>query len=402
MKKTNILFCLIVVSTISFAQNTIPTTTVNGALEIMDSLKVTKDITAKADMTVIGEMTTGDVLTAQENVIAQKDLRVDGNVFVNHDLNISGKVDSKNGYTFGGTKGLFYTPASGLIGETFQLGESAKLPSYECETPSSEPWNNFYYQGNFVSYLPTGSGTGQTNAAVRLGIAPWNGNALIDVSGVDANGSGTNSLEINTFCKRNTYINMGWDLNPATFKNGGRVYMGAEVQMQRNLKIGYDGLSTLDVNTTIEVNQNENNANAIKVKTWNHSIKSFNVEALDGKSYFTVYGNGRTNIGEKKPLAPHSDAMLSVDGKITAKSLYILKPSSWADFVFKNPNMEPLESIEKFILKNKHLPGLPSEEDVLKNGYDMNEMDAKLLEKIEELYLHIIELEKEIKQLKKK
>ena len=92
--------------------------------------------------------------------------------------------------------------------------------------------------------------------------------------------------------------------------------------------------------------------------------------------------------------------MLAVDGKIACKSLYVTKPSSWADVVFKNNTLETLESVEKYIALNNHLPNIPSEKDILTNGYDINEMDAKLLAKIEMLYLHIIELEKEIKQLK--
>jgi hypothetical protein len=117
---------------------------------------------------------------------------------------------------------------------------------------------------------------------------------------------------------------------------------------------------------------------------------------------FQVYGDGRTYIGLRRPQPPHNDAMLSVDGKVACKSLYVLKPLSWADYVFKDKKTETLENVEKYINENKHLPGIPSEEEVLTNGYDINEMDAKLLSKIETLYLHIIELEKEIKQLKNK
>ena len=91
-----------------------------------------------------------------------------------------------------------------------------------------------------------------------------------------------------------------------------------------------------------------------------------------------------------------------MSGKIVCKSLFVLKQATWADFVFHKKEIESLESVEKYINANKHLPGIPSEKEVLENGYDMNEMDAKLLEKIETLYLHIIALEKEIKELKNK
>lgn len=123
---------------------------------------------------------------------------------------------------------------------------------------------------------------------------------------------------------------------------------------------------------------------------------------VNGTAKMVIKNDGKVRIGTLSPTAPHTDALLAVDGKVACKSLYVLKTTSWADFVFKRNELEKLEDVEKFINKNKHLPGIPSEEEVLTNGYDVNEMDAKLLEKIETLYLHIISLEKEIKDLKNK
>lgn len=60
----------------------------------------------------------------------------------------------------------------------------------------------------------------------------------------------------------------------------------------------------------------------------------------------------------------------------------------------------PLEQVDSFIRQNKHLPGVPSAEQVVKEGIDMATMDAKLLEKIEELTLYMIELKKENDVLK--
>ncbi|MBK9286033.1 MAG: hypothetical protein IPM51_17190 [Sphingobacteriaceae bacterium] len=122
----------------------------------------------------------------------------------------------------------------------------------------------------------------------------------------------------------------------------------------------------------------------------------------DSISSFQVDGDGRTRIGVSKPKQPHTDAMLSVDGKIVGRSLYILKPDTWSDFVFTENRKEKLQDVKQFIDKQKHLPGMPSEEEVIQNGYNVNEMDAKLLEKIELLYLHVIDLENEIKILKGK
>lgn len=98
----------------------------------------------------------------------------------------------------------------------------------------------------------------------------------------------------------------------------------------------------------------------------------------------------------------HEDALLQVDGKVACKSFYVLKPSTWADEVFKRDNKIDLNEIEKYIRKYHHLPGMPSEEEIFKNGYDINDMNARLLSKIEELYLIIISLKNKITELEKK
>lgn len=61
-----------------------------------------------------------------------------------------------------------------------------------------------------------------------------------------------------------------------------------------------------------------------------------------------------------------------------------------------------LQATEAFIKKHGHLPNMPSEKEVTENGIDLAKTNARLLEKIEELTLHMIRLEKEINQLKNK
>lgn len=193
-------------------------------------------------------------------------------------------------------------------------------------------------------------------------------------------------------------------------KNAGNVGIGTsnpreKLEVNGNARIGADGVSepSVDPNTALTIYQSGSGKKALKFRTWDNSLPVIYIENTNfpNKSLFTVYGNGFTRIGEQTPLAPHTDAHLAVSGKIVCQSLYVLNPTSWADFVFKNKDLEKLETVEKYINENKHLPGIPSEEEIYANGYNINEIDAKLLEKIETLYLHIISLEKEIKELKK-
>jgi hypothetical protein len=75
--------------------------------------------------------------------------------------------------------------------------------------------------------------------------------------------------------------------------------------------------------------------------------------------------------------------------------------ADWADYVFaKEYKLKSINELETFVKENKHLPNVPSAEEVVKEGVDMAKMDAKLLEKIEELTLYVIQQQKEIELLK--
>ena len=68
-----------------------------------------------------------------------------------------------------------------------------------------------------------------------------------------------------------------------------------------------------------------------------------------------------------------------------------------SDFVFKKEyNLPTLEEVEKHIAEKAHLENISSNEEVLKNGINLGEMNAKLLQKIEEMTLYMIEQKKKI------
>jgi len=91
---------------------------------------------------------------------------------------------------------------------------------------------------------------------------------------------------------------------------------------------------------------------------------------------------------------------LAVDGKVMAKEIKVAT-DGWADFVFdKNYQNMSLSDLEKFITENHHLPGLPTASQVEKDGIHLGEMNKALLQKIEELTLHMIAMDKEMNLLK--
>lgn len=95
---------------------------------------------------------------------------------------------------------------------------------------------------------------------------------------------------------------------------------------------------------------------------------------------------------------------LAVAGGILADRIKVAVPGSaqWADYVFaKEYKLMPLAEVEQFVKVNKHLPNVPSAADMVKEGNDLVKTDAKLLEKIEELTLYLIEMKKQNEQLAK-
>lgn len=111
------------------------------------------------------------------------------------------------------------------------------------------------------------------------------------------------------------------------------------------------------------------------------------------------YVNGRVAIGPTDHYA--SGFALSVNGKIITDELRVMLEPSWPDYVFEeNYDLKPLAEVGRYIQENKRLPGVASAKEVAEQGLDLGEMQKVQMEKIEELFLYIIALEKEMKELK--
>ncbi len=96
--------------------------------------------------------------------------------------------------------------------------------------------------------------------------------------------------------------------------------------------------------------------------------------------------------------------LLAVNGKVGAKEVQVETTSdAWPDYVFASDyQLQSLAEVEQFIHANKHLPGVPSAQEVGEEGINLGEMNAILLQKIEELTLHMIALEKKNEALEAK
>ena len=92
---------------------------------------------------------------------------------------------------------------------------------------------------------------------------------------------------------------------------------------------------------------------------------------------------------------------LSVNGKVACEEVRVEVAGNWPDYVFQQDYpLMPLTEVEKAIKKNGHLPGIPAAAVVESEGLDMGDMQKRMMEKIEELTLHLIQQSKDIEQLK--
>ena len=113
----------------------------------------------------------------------------------------------------------------------------------------------------------------------------------------------------------------------------------------------------------------------------------------DGSTYIG-FGDGANNSWVKI----FNNRIMRVNGTIMATEVKVTA-DVWADYVFKPTyKLMPLNQVEQYVNTNSHLPEMPSAAEVSKNGLNMGEMQNKLLQKVEELTLYMIDQQKTINQ----
>lgn len=121
---------------------------------------------------------------------------------------------------------------------------------------------------------------------------------------------------------------------------------------------------------------------------------SFDLDVA-GESSF----DGRVKIGAAN-FPTSAFHKLAVGGGIFAEEVTV-QVQPWPDYVFESGyELKSLPEVEHYIQQEKHLPGVKNAAEIGKNGLDLGEMQKAQMEKIEELYLHVIEMDKQLKTLK--
>lgn len=404
----------------------------------------------------LGETTVAGAWDKQGNAIDGTDFIGSTNgvslVFKVNNLR-SGLIDFNFGNTlFGYRAGVSLTPSGSQGVNNLALGNQAMqattLGSYNVALGGSALYNNQTGSNNnaigFEALFANTSGS--NNSAIGFGTLRQNNgisNTAMGYESMKGNTSGSFNMAYGTFSltsnqtgdanaglgfealrnniggSRNVamgnqalFSNIGGDENTAL---GGRAGYGNQTG-SRNVFIGYRAGEVETSSNMLYISNNESSNPLIKGSFSSSApwIK-FNVKATSGSptptttGYLAIgdfdtapAGAGAGGLGLPSSFTAGAYRLYVQDGILTEKLKVALRNSSdWADYVFApDYKLAPLEEVESFIKANNHLPNVPSADEMANNGLDVSKTSAKLMEKIEELTLYMIELNKEVKALK--
>ncbi|WP_062057775.1 tail fiber protein [Sediminicola sp. YIK13] len=255
-----------------------------------------------------------------------------------------------------------------LLATAFAWSQSTVNPNtgnaYLLFGPNSS-WGQYFQVG--------GNGRVTPNA----GIFATNGNLHLDSK------DGAFSTYVNYYSKGNTILNgQGGNVGIGTTGPGAKL----EVKSSNGLRT----LLNMNEQSAISFLPNNGNSYFHISHGLNNDLVISQGGIVGGGNLMVIKNMGNIGIGTNSP-----DSKLTVKGKIHVEEVKVDLSVPGPDYVFKDDyELRSLEEIQKFIKENGHLPNIPSAKEMEENGVELGVMNMKLLEKIEELTLYIISLEK--------
>jgi hypothetical protein len=297
--------------------------------------------------------------------------KLNGNATVSNTLIVNGQLN------FAGA-GVKYTPSSstspaylvfGSLTGPINININPAFPA--CISAPVQTVNAF--QGILQSYGLDASGA---QGAMTMGFDGANG--LIDLAGA-VGGSVPSRLLLNYYCGKDIYMCSGTDK--------GFVVVG------QNLEIGS---VPRDVNTSLRVSGDLTNAITVSKATYD----PFQVQANGSVTINVSDVNTMPNAFQVYDLTSQkANFIVKSNGNVYCRKVNVTL-NNFPDYVFENGyRLRPLEEVSSYVAANKHLPGMPAASSVEKDGADLGELSRLSVEKVEELYLYIIELNKQVKEL---
>ena len=275
--------------------------------------------------------------------------------------------------------------------------------------------NNIYYSNGLV-----GIGTSTTSKALDIKSGSINTIGKIGVMGLDADsgypagwGGGVHALDIYS----QGAIGVGGangDLKLKLTGDGNGSFSGRIGTMGFDPANGYPagwggGIHTWNIyaESDIGVGKAGGNINA-KITSdgngnFNGKVGTLGFDPVNGYPSgwgggihtWDIYSESAIGLGKNSNL----NIVLTSDGTIKAKQI-IVTQNVWPDYVFdKNYKLMSLKDTEQFIKANNHLPGIQSADAIKKDDISLGDMQKKQMEKIEELTLNLINIDKKVNTL---
>ena len=274
---------------------------------------------------------------------------------------------------------------------------------------------NVMRNGAMTSFIES-QGTGYFAKSVRIGVtSDWggqlqlyngtsNGPASIMLKGGDSAGTGgqgrfwivsqSNQLQIG-----------GQGGLPTTGAININIYADVSIPKLLTTNIGVGTGSTAPsaqlsiyngaTSSAATMNFQSKGASADNNKFWivsqNDTLKIGGVgSTTPSKGALNISSTGVVSIGVNKAIGDPA-IKFAVNGKVLATSFKILDYGSWPDYVFdKSYSLRSINEVKQYVEANKHLPGMPSAKEVAEKGVDVGDVQAKLLQKVEEMTLYVI------------
>lgn len=369
--KTAVLVLMLCLATVyGMAQ---ATTTIPGSLRINDSLQVNHNIHSAGNIRALGEVVSADTMRAQKDVI------VEGNAVIRSDLNVIGstKVAGLNvsgPLTINSISAASVDPCVKILMAETGNGGDHVITLAPAQIAAME---NAFDQ-NPCPQPPVIPFTWQTYGNHANSHQRWIGT----IDPYDFNIKTSNDFRL--VCKANGDIGLG-AFGGNTYNTMGkkyRLFIANSGEISAGMQDG-TGRYPFVIGA--------NGATCIGIHSPTVNVSPYMLSVL-----------GAVNIGTPFPMA--SPYLLTVNGRIGAREIKVSIQNPWPDYVFdKGYKPESLENVQRYINLHRHLPGVPSAQTMSKEtcGLNLAEMQGIQMEKIEEIYLYLIDMDKRLKVLQK-